>query len=54
MLILTRKEKEALILMMPEGDPMVVTLRDAKCGEAKIGIDAEDDMRIERIDIRED
>lgn len=54
MLILTRKENEALTLTTAEGETIEITLLDAKFGEAKIGVDAAQSVRIERNEIMND
>ena len=48
MLVLTRKEDEAIILTMPSGKQIDIIVTEIKGNQVRISVDADDDVEIMR------
>ena len=53
MLVLTRRVGESLIIKLPTGDPIKVTVLGVKGNQVRMGTDAPDDIKILREELCE-
>lgn len=53
MLIVTRREGETLVIELPTGEKIAVTVLEVKGNQVKIGMNAPDDMAIVREELLE-
>lgn len=51
-LLLQRKEDESLVMTLPDGREVVVTVVRVEAGKVRLGISAPRDVRVDRLEVR--
>lgn len=48
MLVLTRRKRESLIVTLPSGEIMTLTICDLRSDKVKLGVEAPDEVKVQR------